>query len=65
VSNYELFCRLYIKPDLGRVKLDRLTVRDVQVWLERVADALPVLRDDVKVTWPRPDGLLWPRTFDD
>jgi len=33
VSNYELFCRLYIKPDLGRMKLDRLTVRDVQVWL--------------------------------
>jgi integrase len=33
VSNYELFCRLYIKPDLGRVKLEKLTVRDVQVWL--------------------------------
>ncbi len=32
-SNYELFCRLYIVPDLGAKRLDRLTVRDVQTWL--------------------------------
>jgi hypothetical protein len=48
VSNYELFCRLYIRPDLGRVKLDRLTVRDVQVWLNalraRAVSAAPRAR---------------------
>lgn len=32
-ANYELFCRLYIVPDLGAKRLDRLTVRDVQTWL--------------------------------
>lgn len=32
-SNYELFSRLYIVPDLGRKRLDRLSVRDVQTWL--------------------------------
>lgn len=33
VANYELFTRLYIKPDLGKKRMDRLTVRDVRVWL--------------------------------
>jgi integrase len=32
-SNYALFTRLYIGPDLGRKRLDRLTVRDVQLWM--------------------------------
>lgn len=33
VANYELFTRLYINPDLGKKRIDRLTVRDVRVWL--------------------------------
>jgi len=33
VANYELFVRLYIVPDLGSKKLDKLTVRDVQTWV--------------------------------
>lgn len=31
-DNYELFTRLYILPDLGSYRLDRLTLRDVQKW---------------------------------
>ncbi|MGH8894138.1 MAG: N-terminal phage integrase SAM-like domain-containing protein, partial [Actinomycetes bacterium] len=32
-ANYELFTRLYIVPDLGRRKVEKLTVRHVQNWL--------------------------------
>lgn len=35
-SNYDLFCRLYIVPALGSKRLDKLAVRDVQVWLNRI-----------------------------
>jgi integrase len=35
-ANYELFVRLYIVPDLGRRKLEKLTVRDVQVWVNQL-----------------------------
>jgi integrase len=35
-ANYEMFVRLYIVPDLGRLKLERLTVRDVQLWVNRL-----------------------------
>jgi integrase len=36
VANYDLFVRLYIVPDLGHRKLEKLTVRDVQVWLNQL-----------------------------
>jgi integrase len=32
-SNYEMFVRLYIVPDLGDRRLEKLMVRDVQVWV--------------------------------
>ncbi len=32
-KNYEMFARLCIVPDLGNRKLDKLMVRDVQVWV--------------------------------
>lgn len=32
-KNYEMFTRLYIEPDLGTRRLDKLTVRDVQAWV--------------------------------
>jgi integrase len=32
-SNYEMFARLYIVPDLGARKLEKLTLRDVQMWV--------------------------------
>ncbi|MES9602182.1 tyrosine-type recombinase/integrase [Actinomadura sp. NPDC000929] len=35
-SNYELMCRLHIVPGLGKKRLDRLTVRDVQNWLNKL-----------------------------
>jgi len=36
VVNYDLFVRHYIVPGLGRKKIDKLTVRDVQGWLNQV-----------------------------
>ena len=35
-STYETMCRLYIVPGLGKKRLDRLTVRDVQTWLTKL-----------------------------
>jgi hypothetical protein len=35
-NNYEIFSRLYILPDLGSRRLDRLTVRDVQLWMNQL-----------------------------
>ncbi len=35
-SNYDLFSRLYIVPSLGSKRLDRVTVRDVQQWVNRL-----------------------------
>lgn len=35
-ANYSLFTRLYIVPDLGAKRIDKLTVRDVQTWLNRL-----------------------------
>jgi integrase len=35
-ANYALFTRLYIGPDLGQKRLDRLTVRDVQLWMNEL-----------------------------
>lgn len=32
-ANYEMFTRLYIVPSLGTKRLDRLTIRDVQTWV--------------------------------
>ncbi len=36
-STYETLVRLYLIPGLGSKRLDRLSVRDVQSWLNRVA----------------------------
>jgi integrase len=38
-STYETMCRLYIVPGLGKKRLDRLTVRDVQTWLTKLRNA--------------------------
>lgn len=35
-SHYELMARLHIIPGLGKKRLDRLTVRDVQAWLNKL-----------------------------
>lgn len=36
VKNYEMFTRLYISPDLGMRRLDRLSVREVQRWVNEL-----------------------------
>jgi integrase len=37
-TNYEIFCRLYIIPGIGAKRLDKLSVRDVQVWLNKLRE---------------------------
>jgi Phage integrase, N-terminal SAM-like domain len=32
-ANYEMFIRLYINPHLGERRMDRITIREVQTWL--------------------------------
>jgi Phage integrase, N-terminal SAM-like domain len=34
---YEMIIRLYVSPGLGSKRLDRLTVRDVQTWVNELA----------------------------
>jgi len=36
VALYEMFIRLYIAPELGKKRLDKLSVRDVQGWLNKL-----------------------------
>jgi integrase len=35
-ANYAMFTRLYVAPDLGGRRLDKLTVRDVRVWVNEL-----------------------------
>jgi hypothetical protein len=35
-TNYEIFSRLYIIHSIGSKRLDKLSVRDVQIWLNRL-----------------------------
>jgi integrase len=37
--NYELFVRQHIMPGLGAKRIDRLSVRDIQTWINEVARA--------------------------
>jgi integrase len=39
VASYRMCVRLYISPKLGPKRLDKLTVRDVQAWLNRLRTA--------------------------
>ena len=43
-ATYESHVRHYLDPGLGSIRLDRLRVADVQRWLNRLPDAVPVLR---------------------
>lgn len=38
LANYELFARLYITPQLGTYRLDKLSARDVQTWLNALRE---------------------------
>lgn len=37
-ETYAMHVRLYIAPDLGKKRLNKLTVRDVRVWLNRLSE---------------------------
>jgi len=37
-TNYDMFVRLYIAPALGKRRIDKLTVSDVQTWLNKLRD---------------------------
>ncbi|WP_329095146.1 site-specific integrase [Actinomadura citrea] len=37
-ANYDMFVRLYIAPELGKKRLDKLTVQDVRTWLNGLRD---------------------------
>ena len=39
VASYRMCLRLYVLPQLGGKRLDKLTVRDVQTWLNRLRSA--------------------------
>lgn len=36
IATYETFVRLYILPELGKKRLDKLTVRDIRTWLNKI-----------------------------
>lgn len=38
VANYDMFVRLYVVPELGQKRLDKLTVRDVRTWLNQLRE---------------------------
>lgn len=40
-KNYEIFTRLYIEPDLGHRRLDKLTVREMQAWVNALRTRCP------------------------
>ena len=39
IKNYEMFTRLYIVPLLGKRRIDKLTVREVQIWVNSLRTA--------------------------
>ena len=43
-ERYEAFTRLHIVPYLGTKRLDKLQVKDIRQWLNKLALGLPVLR---------------------
>lgn len=53
-SNYELFTRLYIVPDLGRRKIDALTIRDVQSWMNELRTRCQCCAQDKDARRPEP-----------
>jgi hypothetical protein len=49
-----MFIRLYIAPDLGSRRLDELTVREVQTWLNRLRAAGQCCPQGSVSFWSRP-----------
>jgi integrase len=53
-ATYETFCRRYITPGLGSKRLDKLQVRDVQAWVNRLPRTCQCCAQDKDAR--RPDG---------
>lgn len=53
-SSYDMFARLYINPDFGHRRLDKLSVRDVQTWLGRLRDRCQCCTQGKDLTRPQP-----------
>lgn len=53
-ANYELFSRLYIVPALGARRLDKLTVREVQTWLNQLRVRCQCCSQGKDAARPRP-----------
>jgi hypothetical protein len=45
-ATYETFVRLYITPGIGAKRLDRLQVRDIQTWINKVAQTCQCCAQD-------------------
>lgn len=45
-ATYETFVRLYIIPGIGNKRLDRLQVRDIQTWINKVAQTCQCCAQD-------------------
>ena len=43
-EKYEMFSRLHIIPHLGGKRLDKIQVKDIRQWLNKLSCHLPVLR---------------------
>jgi integrase len=54
-ANYDMFIRLYITPSLGAKRIDKVTVRDIQTWLNKTRSTCQCCAQgkDAKRTQPR------------
>lgn len=52
--NYDLFVRHYIEPTLGAKKLDRLSVRDVQTWVNTIRTTCQCCAQGKDAVRPKP-----------
>ncbi|MBF8194580.1 site-specific integrase [Nonomuraea sp. K274] len=39
IATYETLTRLYVRPELGKKRLDKLSVRDIRIWLNKTRAA--------------------------
>jgi hypothetical protein len=51
-ATYETFVRLYITPGIGTNRLDRLQVRDIQTWINKVAQTCQCCAQDKDLRRP-------------
>ena len=57
-EKYEMFSRLHIIPHLGGKRLDKIQVKDIRQWLNRLGRHLPVLRPGKDAARPESKSAL-------